>query len=624
MDSIGQSGVKPGLIYIDTDDTLAEVTTAGYLNGAESKWGVNFSEWQMALVTTKTSPSATATQVAWLEISYSGGNWSLVPTGSPGSVTLPTAANYIAHFTNATGNLSSAAANVINPGNIQAGVSGTAGTLASYPSTASRGALLLAAVANTGNTNVTVSNAAHGQATVVSIPDGGQATTEFILADNAGTQSITSGNLSVAAGSLAASTTVTAGTGVVATTGGVRADAGNVTATTGNVTAGSDANAGIVTSFPSTTASGTLQLAAVDNAGGDFDTVISNAASVGQDQVVSIPDSGQATTEFIIADSAGTQNITSGNLAVDAGNISASAGNLNAGSDGNAGFVNSYPTTASSGFLQLQAIDNAGGDFNTVLSNAASVGQTQTVTIPDAGAATANFVLTASAAAAQSITSALNVTGGNLQASGGNVLAGSDANAGVVYSYPATTVSGTLALAAADNATGDFDTTISNHTAVGQDQTIAIPDVGQATGSFLVNVLAAADVNANVIHFDVTVGQGDLATGGTVTLQASSGSKQYKIRELYLNSGGTDFSGGGGDRLATISDGTTDYSVIPAANLQSLSNARWGDTALPFPASAAINTSSVAGTAITIAYSGGTTDYTAGSMVISGVVERVA
>lgn len=126
------------------------------------------------------------------------------------------------------------------------------------------------------------------------------------------------------------------------------------------------------------------------------------------------------------------------------------------------------------------------------------------------------------------------------------------------------------------------------------------------------------------LSFDVTVGQAALASAGTVTLVPALAGAQYKIRELYLNSGGTDFSGGGGDRLATISDGTTDYSVIPAATLQSLANARWGDTGLAFPASAAINTSTAVGVAVTIAYSGGATDYTAGSMVISGVLERVA
>jgi len=315
---------------------------------------------------------------------------------------------------------------------------------------------------------------------------------------------------------------------------------------------------------------------------------------------------------------------TAGTLANKTG-VAINAGGLQAGLDATAGVLTSFPATTISGVLVVAAADNATGDFDTTISNATAVGQSQVISIPDAGAATAKFILSASTASSQTITSGLIVSGGNVQTNGGdNFLAGADASAGAFFSFPATTASGTLALAAADNATGDFDTTISNGTAIAQDQVISIPDVGQATGSFLVNILADADPAADVVMFDVTVGQAALATAGTVTLQASSGAKQYKIRELFLNSGGTNFSGGGGDRLATISDGTTDYSVMPAANLQSLTNARWGDTAIAFPASAAINTSSAAGVAITIAYSGGATDYTAGSMVISGVLERVA
>lgn len=145
-----------------------------------------------------------------------------------------------------------------------------------------------------------------------------------------------------------------------------------------------------------------------------------------------------------------------------------------------------------------------------------------------------------------------------------------------------------------------------------------------AGNKVLTSSITTPDVGANLVTFDVTVGQAALATGGAVTLQASSGSKQYKIRTLELEAGGTNFSGGGGDRLGQVTDGTTVYSVVPAATMQSLVNARWGVTGLPNSASVANNTSTVAGTALTFKYSGGTTDYTAGSLRISGVLERVA
>jgi len=71
-------------------------------------------------------------------------------------------------------------------------LSGTAGTLASFPGTASKGSLVVAAVANTGNTLTTISNAAMGQATVVSIPDPGAATANFLL--NTGANAMAAGS----------------------------------------------------------------------------------------------------------------------------------------------------------------------------------------------------------------------------------------------------------------------------------------------------------------------------------------------------------------------------------------------------------------------------------------------
>lgn len=126
------------------------------------------------------------------------------------------------------------------------------------------------------------------------------------------------------------------------------------------------------------------------------------------------------------------------------------------------------------------------------------------------------------------------------------------------------------------------------------------------------------------VSFDVTVNQAALASAGSVVLFSGSGAIQYRIKELFLNSGGTNFSGGGGDRLGQVTDGTTVFSVVPAATMQSLANARWGSTAVPFPASAPIDTKTAAGANLVFKYSGGTTDYTAGSLVISGTLERIA
>ncbi len=89
-------------------------------------------------------------------------------------------------------------ATAINGGNIQAGLSGTAGYLSSFPTTALKGSFRVAAVDNTGDTLVTLSNVAHGQATVYSIPDAGNALGRVLVGASA--TPFTSGHLLSASG----------------------------------------------------------------------------------------------------------------------------------------------------------------------------------------------------------------------------------------------------------------------------------------------------------------------------------------------------------------------------------------------------------------------------------------
>jgi len=60
--------------------------------------------------------------------------------------------------------------------NLDAGASGTAGTVDVFPTTASKGKLSITATDQTGNTTVTLNASAMGQATAVNIPDPGGAT----------------------------------------------------------------------------------------------------------------------------------------------------------------------------------------------------------------------------------------------------------------------------------------------------------------------------------------------------------------------------------------------------------------------------------------------------------------
>lgn len=82
-------------------------------------------------------------------------------------------------------------------------------------------------------------------------------------------------------------------------TAGTLANKTGVAINAGGLQAGLDATAGVFTSYPATTASGTLKLAAVDSSA-DVAVTISNADH-GQASVYSIPDGGSATANIAVA-----------------------------------------------------------------------------------------------------------------------------------------------------------------------------------------------------------------------------------------------------------------------------------------------------------------------------------
>ena len=361
----GTTGVSPSIAYIQTSDTEAQILASGYLNQAVQSGLVNFSLPCMACVSTIASAGAQP-DVGWYEVQYTAsGNpvsavWSLIPAKAPGSVTLPTIANHIATYLDVNGSLGEDASTAINGGNIQAGLSGTAGYLASFPGTASKGSLEVKAVANTGNTVTTISNAAMGQASVVSIPDPAAATANFLLSASAGTQHITAGALQVDAGSISS--------GLAA--GGF---------------------VGLIEAFPTTASSGFIAIQGAVNGSGNFGTTISNATTQAQSQVISIPDSGATSANIILSKSVGTQHITSGSLEVDAGSLIAGIA-----TGGTAGGLTLYPATASNGSLVMAPVGNA-GNFAATISNISSLGQASIYTMPDPANAAAQFMVGAGA-----------------------------------------------------------------------------------------------------------------------------------------------------------------------------------------------------------------------------------
>lgn len=162
----------------------------------------------------------------------------------------------------------------------------------------------------------------------------------------------------------------------------------------GNIQAGVSGTSGYFSSFPTTPNTGHLRLTGQSSAG-DFITQILNA-SMAAPRNITIPDGGTLNSNFIISNSAGTQTIATGSLALTLGNLSALAGNVSAGSDAHAGTLISFPSTTANGSLIISAL-NAGGAFNTTVRNSI-MGQSSVVSIPDPGAATANFLLDTGAA----------------------------------------------------------------------------------------------------------------------------------------------------------------------------------------------------------------------------------
>jgi hypothetical protein len=78
IDQAGLSGIRPHFIYIETNNTFDEVVAPGFLNGIVQKFGIPLSEYQMAQVSTKTSPNDRSTQLNLFSVIETNGNWSLL------------------------------------------------------------------------------------------------------------------------------------------------------------------------------------------------------------------------------------------------------------------------------------------------------------------------------------------------------------------------------------------------------------------------------------------------------------------------------------------------------------------------------------------------------------------
>jgi hypothetical protein len=255
----GTVGIIPNEKYMVTTDNLTTITTAGYLNQVNLESNP-LSNTDILQVLYSYNLQTTAGTYGVFTVSISGtGVITLTQAAFTGDVTLPTIANHLIVSTNTTGALANLTGTAINNGSLQAGLSGTAGTLVSFPGTAAKGSLIVAAVANTGNTNTTISNAAMGQASVISIPDPAAATANFAVAPAA----LVNNNLIKASGTagLVADAGIAASNVMVLNASNVLTGSGQITLVKANGTEAANAvtasgNAGVITTSSLNTAGG--------------------------------------------------------------------------------------------------------------------------------------------------------------------------------------------------------------------------------------------------------------------------------------------------------------------------------------------------------------------------------
>lgn len=124
--------------------------------------------------------------------------------------------------------------------------------------------------------------------------------------------------------------------------------------------------------------------------------------------------------------------------------------------------------------------------------------------------------------------------------------------------------------------------------------------------------------------YEKTVTAALLDSAGSVAVVPASTADSFLIRGVNLVGGGTNF-GAGGNRLIDLTDGTTVYTQIANADIESAPSATlpWGNAKVPQLTDKA-SVPTVAGAALRFQYSGGTTDHSTGSIKFQVEVEKVA
>lgn len=217
-----------------------------------------------------------------------------------------------------------------------------------------------------------------------------------------------------------------------------------------------------------------------------------------------------------------------------------------------------YPTTASEGYLALLAVSNASGNFHTIISNAAAIGQSQTISIPDTGAATGNFILSGLTGAGIQ-----HITRGSLEVDAGGLIAGiaTGGTAGSLTLYPATAANGSLVLSPVANA-GNHAATISNVTALAQASVYTLPDPANAVARILVGATATPFTTGHL-----------LASSGTGGLVVDSGIATASVQlTSTIHAAQSPNIGGAGAGPVTVTQAGVATTSIIVASMVSSSN----------------------------------------------------
>ena len=150
-----------------------------------------------------------------------------------------------------------------------------------------------------------------------------------------------------------------------------------------------------------------------------------------------------------------------------------------------------------------------------------------------------------------------------------------------------------------------------------------------AVGTRKSNAIAMSELKWVDVTCTATLLDASTGTGKVNVIAAGTGvnaTDQYKVRNIRLIGGGTNF-GAGGDRLLGLTDGTTVWTTIANADLEAAPAATldWGNAKVPFLTGTS-DTASAAGAQIYFQYSGGTpaTPHTTGSIKFSVCLEKVA